>query len=127
MNTNEQNSQNAAAGESDNQDLDRICCEFAGIQPDYSTIKPIDVTEFVADPTKSLRRPIYPPVSTDWSASGKLRERLLVMGVFYIVSCVGKSCDALVQLPDSGRFSAEAETEPMALALAVARLAEATK
>lgn len=111
-----------------NEELDEICCEFAGIERIGGGHK------FVPHPNhpdtgwclkcfrvETDRNHAYPPVSTDWAAAGRLMDALRIKHVWIsIQSGTGWS----VKVGVSPSMSAEAAELglPMALALAVAQL-----
>lgn len=107
-----------------NAELNKICCDFAGIEPTNTSTSETG--------EKFLW---YPPVSSDWEAAGRLMDALRAKGAWLLFDrgwrAVGRgqtasSCyQATVGI--RGRTKGESgisDSGPMALALAVAELAK---
>jgi hypothetical protein len=117
-------------------DLDAKCCRFAGLEPErwkhsdqcISNTWRGQLHDFPAE-CICTPDPIWPPVSTDWGAAGKLMDALKVN---YLTSVDARSatiytgfiCIRANPLKQEAR---NACTGPTALALAVAALADAER
>lgn len=118
------------------EELNEKCCRFTRIEPkreshcrcESRSGWPLNQEQRDAECTAKVTIEIYPPVSTDWAAAGRLMDALSAKGILWRVSHLQeKKCKfALVVDPTSNK-SAEAshESAPMALALAVAELSRA--
>ena len=97
-----------------NEELDRICCEFAGLTPSFWT--PIGMM------MERTEEPQWPPVSSEWSAAGALMNALEAKWIPARIKCTGGYGMWVAKVgPGKG---VQANSGPMALALAVRRVAE---
>ena len=134
-------------------EIDEACCNLAGISPkwyiirkgnplvdkrypdgyldgpydeDYAESMKISPSEY-GDAVGMVAE--YPPVSTDWGAAGRLMEALRLKGVrAYALPMVDGWVGNALRFGEMSTMEQVAEdTGPMALCLAVARLATAEK
>lgn len=124
-----------------NEDLDKICCEFAGIEPvtghKYVAVDGHPEIGWCAYCYRPKYAHLFPPVSTSWEAAGQLMDALAEKGIMaapspvrYLVGDRGVKWVARAFDSASQRGTDEMESDdsgPMALALAVAALAKEPK
>lgn len=129
-----------------NEELDKICCEVAGIEPTSYCVWGKLGIEMPTAPAKWVRdnqarmdefgwtsEPIFPPVSSDWCWAGKLIDALRAKRMRVFLDFQPDVVEVEVEVhrfrePEAGILGrVEHASAPRALALAVAGLAKKAK